>query len=289
MKRIILLFFVVSTTLLNGQILSESFDDVSSLSDWKFINVSEPIGTYQWQQGTGELGPHSGSETSYIATNAQSVSGTGTNSDWLILPALSLKDGDKVSFYTIAATPQTFPDRLEVRLSTNVESSADPTDSNSVGDYTNLLLEINPDLTAGIYPTEYTQYEATITGIGTTPVNARIAFRYYVTDGGPTGPNSNGIAIDTLEITSGTLSTQETSALSQFKYYYNEVNQVLNLISADVKLENVNIYNAMGQIVLNKKLNSSSKELNVSSLMNGLYIVKASLSNEQTKTFKFIK
>jgi uncharacterized repeat protein (TIGR01451 family) len=42
----------------------------------------------------------------------------GTISNWLLTPVLNLNDGDTVSFWT-GSTASTFPDRLEVRMSTN--------------------------------------------------------------------------------------------------------------------------------------------------------------------------
>ncbi|MBE2235907.1 MAG: choice-of-anchor J domain-containing protein, partial [Anaerolinea sp.] len=51
------------------------------------------------------------------------------------------------------------------------------------------------------YPQSWTQYTVTLSGL---PANAsgRLAFRYFVTDGGPSGNNSNYIGIDTVEFTS---------------------------------------------------------------------------------------
>jgi hypothetical protein len=66
----------------------------------------------------------------------------------------------------------------------------------SVGDFTNVLLTINPNLTSIDYPTNWTQYIITISGLSG-PTNGRIAFRYFVTDGGINGINSNYIGIDT--------------------------------------------------------------------------------------------
>jgi hypothetical protein len=68
----------------------------------------------------------------------------------------------------------------------------------SVGDFTTLLLSVNPDQNATGYPQTWTQYTATLSGIGT-PTNGRLAFRYFVTDGGANGTNSNYIGIDTVE------------------------------------------------------------------------------------------
>ncbi len=84
------------------------------------------------------------------------------------------------------------PDRLQVRYSTNGASTNVGTLATDVGDFTNLALDINPTLAVGGYPETWTQFTLTaadITAAGT----GRIAFRYFVTDGGPSGNNSNYI------------------------------------------------------------------------------------------------
>ncbi len=95
-----------------------------------------------------------------------------------------------------------YPDRLEMRLSTAGASTNVGTTATSVGDFTTVLVEVNPTLAAGGYPEVWTQYTATLSGIpgGAT---GRIAWRYFVTDAGPTGANSDYIGIDTVEFTSG--------------------------------------------------------------------------------------
>jgi hypothetical protein len=60
-------------------------------------------------------------------------------------------------------------------------------------------LAVNPTLAVGGYPTTWTQFSATISGIGNN-VSSRVAFRYWVTNGGPTGANSNFIGIDRVVI-----------------------------------------------------------------------------------------
>src|SRR5262249_25704367 len=71
--------------------------------------------------------------------------------------------------------------------------------SNSVGDFTTLLLSINPTLDPYVYPLSWTQYTATLSGLSDT-VDGRLAFRYFVTDSGPHGVNGNYIAIDTVTV-----------------------------------------------------------------------------------------
>ncbi|HUN81491.1 MAG TPA: choice-of-anchor J domain-containing protein, partial [Phycisphaerae bacterium] len=79
--------------------------------------------------------------------------------------------------------------------STNVGSTA-----TSVGDFTTLLLDINPTYTLSGYPNGWTQYSITLSGIGA-PTSGRLAFRYFVENGGPSGANSDYIGIDTLAYT----------------------------------------------------------------------------------------
>ena len=91
-----------------------------------------------------------------------------------------------------------FPDRLEVRYdatgSTNVGSL--PTD---VGSYTSLLTTVNPGLTLAGYPNAWTQISVAIPA---SAPSGRVAFRYFVTNGGPAGANSDYIGVDTMTISS---------------------------------------------------------------------------------------
>jgi hypothetical protein len=59
-------------------------------------------------------------------------------------------------------------------------------------------------------------------------------------------------------------------------------------IQANFNLDNVSLYNALGQEVLTQALNSDKASVNVSSLSTGLYIAKVA-SGDQVNTFKFVK
>jgi hypothetical protein len=93
----------------------------------------------------------------------------------------------------------TFSDRLQVRMSTNGDSSDVGTTSTSVGDFTELLLDINPDLTHTGYPNAWTPYTVTVL-TGPQSFTGRFAFRYFVPNGGPMGTNSDYIGIDTVSV-----------------------------------------------------------------------------------------
>jgi len=184
---------------------SEAFDDITTLTGagWVQKNQSSPVGSSAWFQGNPAVFvAHSGATNSYIGANFNSTTGTNTISDWLILPQMTLRDGDQFSFWTrttdVAA--QVFPDRLQVRMSTNLGSTNTGSTATDVGDFTNLMVDINPTYTDS-YPHVWTQYTVTISGLGGTPTVGRLAFRYFVEGGGPTGNNSDYIGIDDVVYT----------------------------------------------------------------------------------------
>jgi subtilisin-like proprotein convertase family protein len=179
-------------------IWSEGFTVAAPLPvGWASQNLSAPVGTTGWFQGNDAVFPaQSGAPTSYIGANFNNTAGAGTISNWLFTPVTALANGDQLTFWT-RTTDGTFPDRLQVRMSTNGASVNAGASETSVGDFTTLLLDINPTLTGTGYPTVWTQQTATVAGLSA-PTSGRLAFRYFVTNGGPTGANSDYIGIDNV-------------------------------------------------------------------------------------------
>jgi len=189
---------------LTTEMLSEGFTTVPGLTalGWQIINRSQPTGTTSWFQGDSSVfAAHSGASNTYAGANYNSTGSTGTISTWLLSPVLTLADATTVSFYTRTIASSQWPDRLEVRLSLAGSSTDVGTTATSVGTFTMLLAEINPNLAGGGYPTTWTQYQLPLIGVGA-PQQGRLAFRYFVTDGGINGANSNYIGIDSLTIIS---------------------------------------------------------------------------------------
>jgi PEP-CTERM motif len=177
-------------------LLFQNFDNVAALAGWTAVNNSTPAGATGWFQGnTGVFDSQSGAANSYIAANFLNAGFPGTISNWLILPELLLQDGDEMTFYTRASG--FFPDRLEVRLSTNGASANVGATAASVGDFTTLLMTLNPALSPDGYPTDWTQYTVTLSGLGGGQVGGRLAFRYTVDD---TSVNGDYIGIDTVSV-----------------------------------------------------------------------------------------
>ncbi len=215
MKRKLLYGLVLSAGLSmpftgNSQAFTENFDNITTLtgSGWFQQNNSAPAGTNPvWFQGNppstgGPFIAYNGADNAYIACNFNSTAGgSGTISNWLVTPNRTFRNGDVITFYTRKYDiGQDYPDRMEVRLSTNGASTNVGTGATAVGDFTTLLTSINPSLIVGGYPRQWTLYTITISGLPA-PTSGRIAFRYFVTAAGPTGTNSDYIGLDNVVYT----------------------------------------------------------------------------------------
>ena len=198
--------FVSSLSIIKAQTFIENFDLYSSLAGrgWVMQNNSNPLGGTNWYQGVsvaagGPFNSFNGPDSSYIAANYNSTGGSifssGKISNWLISPVFNLRNGDTVKFYTQTDPANFSPDRLQFRLSTNGASVNVGTTANSVGDFTTLLQDINPTLALSVYPLVWTQFTSIISGLSA-PTSGRVAFRYFVTNAGYYGSNSDYIGID---------------------------------------------------------------------------------------------
>jgi hypothetical protein len=195
------LFFAVNQS--SAQI-TENFDLITTLagSGWVMQNNSVPVGSTNWFQGNATVyAAFNGAGDSYIGANFNNTTGANTISNWLVTPNVTIKNGDVITFYTRASPDNMWADNLQVRMSTNGASTNVGTGSAAVGDFTTLLLEINPTLSLGVYPyLSWQQYTITISGLSA-PTSGRFAFRYYVPNGGPSGANSDYIGIDNFVYT----------------------------------------------------------------------------------------
>ncbi len=140
----------------------------------------------------------------YAWVNYNSTVGANDISNYLISPLVTFNNGDTISFYTRTVPAPAFPDRLELVFNT--------TGSTNPLDFTNVLVTVNPTLTTAGYPTSWTQFTGTISGLSG-PTGGRFAFHYNPTNGGPAGANSDYIGVDEVVYTGtggGTLATNTT-------------------------------------------------------------------------------
>ena len=203
-----LLSVVCLSSSLWSQSYAEGFDDLTTLTDWLVRNNSvSPNTQIGWGGGNvNAFTAQAGAPGSYLSCNFQSTTSTSptgvTISNWLFTPTQTYNNGDVITFYTrVSGTSPVYPDRLELRFSSAGNGTDVGTTATSVGTYTSLLLSVNPDLTNTGYPSTWTLYSATISGLSG-PTNGRVAFRYFVTNAGPGGANSDYIGIDSYTYTS---------------------------------------------------------------------------------------
>jgi hypothetical protein len=169
---------------------TEEFENVNGLSGKGWVKKDNSnVGSAAWIQGTNEtskLGYHYGFtayspaySTEFVYSNAAGGSSVFKNiSSWLITPVLSVKNGDKISFYSRVDSTGAYKNRMQVLM--NKSSSSDVGNvHSSVGGFSTQLFDINPTETSGGYPTNWTKYEYTFSGISG-KTDTRIAFRHFL-------------------------------------------------------------------------------------------------------------
>lgn len=176
---------------------SEAFDDITTLAGdgWIQDNQSNPVGTTDWFQGNDTVfAAQAGAPTAYIGANFNNTAGSDI-CNYLILPDLGYLQS--VTFWARTTLGNTFPDRLVVRHSPSGGTTTGDC-FNGFGDFTDSLLEINPNLVTGGFPDDWAEQIVPVNGAG------RVALIYWVANGGPAGSNSNYIGIDSMSWVAGT-------------------------------------------------------------------------------------
>ena len=181
-------------------ILAQGFDGLALgavPTNWVVLNRSA-LPADNWGGGNSNIfAAQAGDAGSYIADSFEAGGGSGIVSDWLLTPVVNLGNGYTFSFYTRGdvASPA-FPDSLQVRLSTSGSSTNVGTTPTGVGVFTTLLLSVNAALAPGGFPTDWTQFTATVTGLAA-PTTGRFALRYFLDDNATQG---SYIGVDSIVV-----------------------------------------------------------------------------------------
>ena len=239
---------------LSNAIVTEGFDTVAGVAGSPLCTLAANLATAGWfaknnavpagttcvfNGGAGTTPPaQSGVATSYAAMNFNSSAGAGDISTWFVTPRVNFGTGARLEFWTRGVVGNTFPDSMQVRLSSAADTGVPDVGATttSVGTFTTLLLDINPTLAAagatcapGVAGgLAFTAANSTITGFPLadwckitisgaalpTTGSGRIAFRYNPTNGGPTGTNSNFIGVDTFSFDEGVIGAPSTFVAS---------------------------------------------------------------------------
>lgn len=280
------------------QLTNQSTPIYSGAPVWAIASYTSPLGNPIFGSGnttTVPVGQAGGNNSfaivNYTSTGTSSSAGSGTISNWLISPNITVENGDVVTFYTRKGTDGNtdYADRLELRMSSDAATVIPAGGATNVGSFTTLGVSVNPNLLTGfVYPKTWTQYTYTVSGL-TGPTAVKFAFRYFVTNGGPAGSNSDIIGIDTFSVDRPVASADSFFA-NNFSMYPNPVANELNIVAKTNNTINaISIVDMNGRTVKNSNdagMNNTS--VNVSDLNAGVYFVTIE-TNEGTGTSKFIK
>lgn len=108
---------------------------------------------------------------------------------------------------------------------------------------------------------------------------------YYIGFQAYSSANQSQLFLDNIEV-QGSLSNP-VNEQSAFNFYPNPVKDILNISFAD-GINQVSVFNLLGQNVLNASINSPTAAVDLSGLPEGTYLVKVVTANV-TKTLKIIK
>jgi hypothetical protein len=159
---------------------------------WLFRNQSSPTGDAGYFAGPcfvcGEA--HAGSRSLDADFSSAIGSSGGTVSSWALLPAIAGQiAGDTFVVHARAVLSFNVPPQLQVRYSLGGETGTGSS-ATDVGDFTQLLLDVNP-----VPSTGWTRYSVTVPGGG------RLALRFFAPDTEPTMTDGNTwLEIDTLSV-----------------------------------------------------------------------------------------
>ena len=103
---------------------------------------------------------------------------------------------------------------------------------------------------------------------------------------GQFGNGTNTLSLVPINISCPTLKNEEYVNEKLFYLYPNPVNSILNIISNEIEIDKLTIFDLVGKIILNQENNS--REIDVQNLASGIYIISVTAA-EKTFYQKFVK
>jgi len=207
---------------------------------------------------------------------------TGTNSnnakeDWLFSPKLSLTVNSSylINFkYNGANGSFESNENLEVLLVDAQSSSANVLHS--------LFSENNITRTG-----DFSQAEELATA-QSIPYTSTVTGDYYLAFKATSPEFSGSLLLFDYSVTQQVLSIEE-NVTDVIKHNYDSSLKTLTIETNITAIETVRVFNLLGQEVLNKTINGNQASINLSHLVEGIYLTQVRDLNNQTKTFKLLK
>lgn len=240
-----------------------------------------------WSEADGDYGSPTGTSSNWLQddygndtgnANGKSarinIYGTGVD-EYLVSPDFDLSSGNHYLNFDVALTDY---------------NNSNPPDNGGLGadDYVALLVTQDGtnwselrrwDSNSTIPTSREATAEIELSGYGATTKFAFYAFS-------DTSNEDNDFFIDNFQITKFPLSIAK-NVIEGFSIYPNPAKDVLNLKALD-NINEISIYNLLGQEVERQSPNSLNTEVTISDLPTGVYVVKVKVG-EQLGTYKIVK
>ncbi len=293
MKKITLLAALFAGFAMNAQTTIfeddfEAYDDfiIENVGDWTLVDL-DLLPTYGF---TGITFDNSGYTGAFIVFNSTATSPpldptadsdwtaysgvkamtsfaavpdgtTNANNDWLISPQMTLGTaGNLLSFWAKAADATYSEETFNILIST---VDTDPNNFSA--------------LETGLVPQAINWEEFTVDLDQYAGQDVYIAINHV-------GADQFGFQVDDFKVTADVLGVND-AVFQGFNYFV--ANNQLNL-SANTSMENVALYNMLGQQVVSQKLNNNNETVELSGLQSGVYIATVSIDGT-SKSFKIVK
>jgi len=253
---------------------AQNFVDGTILDCWGFENTDAISPVWSYNTGINDL-DGSGTPNDFMVVFPQAPTEVAKN-DWLFSEKM---DMTTVNTYTIDVLYNAF----------DLNSIADEsfeiyvTDSqSSTATYQSLLATYSGITQSGAFGSTLVSQAYTASETFIPPSDGT----YYVAIRANTTNSANLLMVLNLDVAEDlTLSTEEFD-FSNFKYFTNYNTNVLTM-EATTNMTGFELYNSLGQQVLNSKLSSNVHNVDLNNFNTGIYFVKVSVANN-IKTFKIV-
>lgn len=280
MRKITFLAAMLAVFTLNAQIFSDDFNlevvDATTFTNWDSLD-DDGDGEF-WEVFDADATAYPWIMSGLGADSDSWEGGTPFNPDnYLITKTpidLSGSTATEISF--AVGTYQTGGTFLDDQYAVYMSTSNDP--STISGETPIYQALVGDDVTAAAGDGSDSAAALTLDASAYDGQSVYLIFRHWNTF------DQNSVLIDDVAVT-GTLSVGDQS-FSNFVHFVDSSN-VLRL-SASEPMESVQLFNVLGQLVINNELNSNREGINIDSLNQGVYITRVTI-NGQTKTFKIVK
>ncbi|MCG1035324.1 fibronectin type III domain-containing protein [Polaribacter sargassicola] len=262
-------------------------EDIPSITPPYLHDFSDFPGNLWSEAGNGSIeeGPSgtsgSWSRTSYFAGDPNSENGSSAkvklhyknSEDWLISPDFDLTQGTTYFLnLDVALVPSFGSDPTSMGSDDEVHVLILPAGSNtwvSLKKWDAENLPKNPEQEAvEIDVSDYTSKASTV------------KFAIWATDGLVNDGESYDFFVDNFQITTSSTLSLKDNVIEGLKMYPNPVNEELYFKSQDNNIDELTVYNLLGQEVLKVQPNVLSTEVDMSNLLTGVYIVKVKVGKE---------